>query len=312
MHIDYGDMHLNVALDSTFTEDTQRQLKKSLATIPGVQLVANTAEADWLLQKSQESLSLVSAENWIQDSEASGHETRNSGTTALDDSDATAAWLRDRLTRIARARNLLRVSGASRSAKDRGWLSSLPGGNRTRLKVKLLKLKNEADEIGTEIKWSSSGVQLQAGELIALKIENPTRFEIDFSVMFVDSGYGITSLFPDADTVVDNRLPAGESFLLGPLEVEDSSFGLEHLIVIGVKSSGQPVDFSWLAQNSLEQVRSIAQTQARIERSLESPLSKLLQSAVFAEGNTRGVSMKSVSNISMRVVSWQTINQRDE
>ena len=168
------------------------------------------------------------------------------------------------------------------------------------------------EEVGTEIKWSSSGVQLQAGELIALEIENPTRFEIDFSVMFVDSGYGITSLFPDVDTVVDNRLPAGESFVLGPLEVEDSSFGLEHLIVIGVKSAGQPVDFSWLAQDSLEQVRSIARTHARLDHSLKSPLSRLLQSALFAEGTTRGVRMKSVSNVSMRVVSWRTVNRLDE
>ncbi|MFT3889988.1 MAG: hypothetical protein QM713_17740 [Arachnia sp.] len=62
--------------------------------------------------------------------------------------------------------------------------------------------------------------------------------------------------------------------------MEAEEMGLEHLIAIVVPGKGEVVDFSVLAQPSIERTRG--------GPAMGTPLGELLRNAVFADGTTRG------------------------
>ena len=70
--------------------------------------------------------------------------------------------------------------------------------------------------------------------------------------------------------------------------VVGETLGLEHFVAVAVRAAdNQSVDFSQLAQATLEKARGIERT-ARRKGGLDSPLGKLLQRAMFGEGATEG------------------------
>jgi len=82
--------------------------------------------------------------------------------------------------------------------------------------------------------------------------------------------------------------------------------GLEHLVAIAVKAGDKPADFTWLAQPNAEQALRIGLV--RGAEYLESPLGRLLQQALFAEGDTRGLERgPSRANHALRLLSWRTL-----
>lgn len=141
---------------------------------------------------------------------------------------------------------------------------------------------------------------------MALRIENTCEHAIDISVLFLDSGFGIESLFPSPSVVGDNRLPPEGQHMIGPFRVEETSLGLEHLVVVAVRATGQPMDFTRLAQESIEQVRGSGATRSAAAGSLETPLGALLQQAMYAGGNVRGVTAAEAGDAAIEVVSWRT------
>ena len=169
--------------------------------------------------------------------------------------------------------------------------------------MEFLQLSDEDDADGELETWQSEGIEFHEGDLLAVRVHNGRRESMDVSLIFVDSGFGISPLFPSPDTVVDNRVPPGEELLVGPMVVEGDSFGLEHLVIIALRSEGRPVDFSWLAQDSLERVHA---ARGEGDTGMASPLSELLQQAMFAHGSVRGMRMSRAADSAVRVVSWQT------
>ena len=118
--------------------------------------------------------------------------------------------------------------------------------------------------------------------------------------MYVDSGYGITCLYPDPLRGELNRLGFGDEQSI-PFKVKATTIGLESLVAIVVKSQGQPVDFSLLEQPSLSQAR-----QRGIGESvLESPLGQLFRTSMYGEGSTRGVPRNPVPDYGVEVLSWR-------
>ena len=66
--------------------------------------------------------------------------------------------------------------------------------------------------------------------------------------------------------------------------VTGATLGLEHLVVIAVRRRESPCDFSGLAQPTLER----AGASPRGADTLESPLGRLLQAALYAPGRRGG------------------------
>ncbi len=99
------------------------------------------------------------------------------------------------------------------------------------------------------------------------------------------------------DTVLAMYPPAGTDH-------PDELFG--HVRVVKTHDSYsvvEPCDFSWLAQDSLERVHA---ARGEGDTTMASPLSELLQQAMFAHGSARGMRMFRAADSAVRVVSWQT------
>ena len=92
--------------------------------------------------------------------------------------------------------------------------------------------------------------------------------------------------------------------MVGPLQIEGNSFGLEHVVLLALKSKGQPLDFNWLSQDSIEQARATANTRSGKEHSLNGPLGKLFQHALFGQNTSRGLRMVESENIFLNLISW--------
>lgn len=297
VQIDYGSFRLKVALDGS-DDSLGLQLKKmSEAEGSLVELVADPKQAEWLIRPvEKKQLLLVPAAGWFEPLDA-----ENSSFGPVPNDEKAIEWLEQRLVRIARAKSLLRISGASRAQRQRGWLTDLLKGNATTVKVELLRLKDEGDAEGEPIKSDKAKIELKAGDLIAIRVTNRSRHAIDFSLLFVDSGFGIDPIFPAPGRVVDNRLNPNKSFTVGPMEIEGNSFGLEHVVVIALKAEGQPVEFSWLAQDSIERIHNARSA------GVEGPLDQLFQQAMFGRTSTRGLKVVEAESAYLNVLSWQTV-----
>jgi hypothetical protein len=200
----------------------------------------------------------------------------------------------------------MRIAGLTPSERQRGWLSNLMRRNKLKIDAQLLLLADEEDEEGDELKWKSHGLKLHEGDIIALDLANTGTVQADVTVLFLDSQFGIEPLFPSPDTVADNRLPPGESLRVGPMQVQGNSVGFEHLLVIVTNGQGQPLDFSWLAQDSLEQARAIGGAGAQASQS--TALGQLLSHALYREGSERGLKMADAADVAFRAISWETID----
>ncbi len=311
VQVEYGDLRLKVAVDIPTTGESENEAPKWLQELTSIadeqtsvfQLVDDVAKADWLIRRLEDGqLVIAPAEGWTHD--GIDDETQF-GPVAV--GEQTAAWMKERLSRIGRARMLMKISGQSNSQRKRGWLSTLLLGRRsTDIRIALLRLEDVEDTKGTPIKWGKNGLQLNEGDLVGVKVTNTGAQAVDFTLLFVDSSFGVDPIFPSPDTVADNRLQPGRSYMVGPMQVEGSSFGQEHVVVIAQKAQGQPVDFGWLGQDSIERVQALSQTRSAFGNGLDSPLGLLLQSTMFAGSNTRGMPMVDASNIVFRLLSWKT------
>ncbi|MFP5285456.1 MAG: hypothetical protein ACLGI9_06940, partial [Thermoanaerobaculia bacterium] len=142
-----------------------------------------------------------------------------------------------------------------------------------------------------------NGRVLRLGDRVAFRITNPYRHPVDVTLLFVDSAYGIEPFYPRAGDY--NRLGQGDSSLTGVFRVERRASGPEQVVAIAVRSgSGQPVDFSYLAQPALDPARS---------RTRESDgLARLLESVLFGTGEARAPRVMDAEGYSISLLSWTT------
>ena len=316
VQLDYGDLQLKVAFDAAAAKDIDLEMKKWKQLLKDVgeagktpfRIVEKVEEADWLIRPNgEEKLVLVPSEGWT---EAPESDAPQFGPVRWDEE--VAVWLKDRLGRIARARNLLQISGTAQAQTSRGWLSGLFPKKPINIKLQLFRLEDSKDTKGRPVAWKKGGISLEEGELIAIRVENIGRYTTDFSLLFIDSSFGIAPVFPPGDTVVDNRLEPGQSYTVGPLQVEGNTFGLEHVVAVAVRAEGQPLDFSWLAQDSIERARTRSSQRGAGDLSFENPVGRLLQKAVFANGSTRGLKVVDAAGAAMRTVSWKVTKRNSQ
>jgi hypothetical protein len=137
---------------------------------------------------------------------------------------------------------------------------------------------------------------------VSFRLQNPNRFPIDVTLLYVDSAFGIGCLFPQDEL---NRLRPGDSLAV-PARITGDTAGLEHLVLIGVRATeGQPLDFSALAQPSLEKAENVERTRGGPAGGLKSPLGKLFQNALYGRGTTRGVQRDELDDHTLKLFSWQ-------
>ena len=299
VEVPFGPLFLKVGVDEQSESAEKESIQDMLQAIQGepgkrIRLVDDNANADWIVRRTKnDELYLLPAEGWS----AAQTSTQFGPAPETDQMD----WLSDRLGRISRVRSLLRLCDASKRQTTGGFLSFLSGKPPCRINLEMKSISAETNE-AEAIDWTARSGTLDNGQQVLLEIKNTGRETSDFSVLFIDSEFGITPLFPSFGVIADNRLEPGQDYSLGPLQVEASTLGLEHLIVIATVAKGQPLDFSWLGQESLETMASSSRAVLR-----ENPLGELFSEALYSKQNVRGLRVAEAESTCLRLVSWKTV-----
>lgn len=307
---DFGDLRLKVALQSERSRgeiethargEGPANLARALEALDEqpkglVEWVGSAAEAQWLVRAVGSEVLLVPAAGWSLARYARGGEVPTAP-PQFTLGDSTEA-LRSALVKIAGAQHLLSLAGSSTlgAATANGGL----------VDVELLEFED-----GTPTPMSYRGGRvLRAGERIAIRVRNSSDAEVDVTLLFVDSAYGIQALYPTVRGNQHNRLAPGDEFsypgsLPGSQQesvpITEDTIGPEQVIVIAVLAEGESrrADFSYLQQDGLQ-----LRTRGEAERS---PLQRLLDRARYGDGGTRGLGDTEVSRYSVRALHWQTL-----
>jgi hypothetical protein len=188
----------------------------------------------------------------------------------------------------------VRIAGSAASNQQEG-------AGKVALEVELVRYKNKEDKTGEKIVWGQEGVVLHGGDRIGIRVRNRSKFDVDLTILFVDSQFGISPFFPDDKD--ENRLTPDQTTPWLRASITDNTIGFEHVTIIAVRAQGQWVDFTALAQPALE---TVLQRGAQ-KRAVESTFGKLAQAALFAKGTTRGSPVHALDDYSIRVISWKTL-----
>jgi hypothetical protein len=205
------------------------------------------------------------------------------------------------LGQIARAENIKRLTGAP-----------LAGGSDEGVGCELeIRLREgQFDRDGKHVvKPGPGGIHFYDGDRLILRARNPGREAIDLNLLYIDSNYGITCLFPASGEY--NRLLAGQSVRLLATVSADTA-GQEHLVLIAMRAKGEPLDLSLLEQPGLHQVFELPKTRSiRGSARSESPLIQWLHAAAVGGGaKTRGIARDDVPDYFVSLVSWNVWDRR--
>jgi hypothetical protein len=318
--IDYGDMRMKVAIDAIagkdvpagaveedlvpLTDERREQLSDGLkeeAADDGslFAVVEDPERAEWLVRPvapDRDELYLVPGAGWPRRVGGEGALPPLFGPLGAD----RTTW-RASLNQIARVKNLLKLVGGFEAAPA-------PGPSKLRVDLELRLYADRDDTEGTPIVWGPRGIELHDGDILGVRVTNPNREKIELTLLSIDGGYGIAARFPRA-AGDDNVLLPGKSLDLPRSRVTSKTVGLESLVAIAVKSSPQagPIDFTFLAEETISRARDVARDRGGEDRTIDSPLGRLLQNAAFAEGSTRSLSARNLDDYALGMITWKTL-----
>jgi hypothetical protein len=278
------------------------QLRQALAPLEKetgslVQLIADLRQATWRLQVDGEQCFLVPRSGLLQrggDSEKAASEGPLFGPFDRDPKTLLPA-LRMQLGRIAQAQALINLT-----EQPAGELAQDPDA--VSIGIDMVRFKNLADKTG-EVLHPGTGIELRAGQRVAFRLKNTSqRAAIYPTLLFIDSRYNITPIYPEEGEVVES-LPHGESLTTVVQRVTAKTVGREQLVAIAVEANGPPVDFSGFAQSSLQEERDVKSDRGEM---LRSPLGQLLEQALYRTGTARGMERADIEQSALGHIVWET------
>jgi hypothetical protein len=194
-----------------------------------------------------------------------------------------ALKLKDSLQRISRAVNLLRIA------------AELPAGGGSAADTEIRVLVTRAHDTQAQPLPDGALPKLFSDDVVQFTLHNRGPKPADVTLLFLDSRYGITAMYPDAGRL--NRIvPNGNDSV--KIQIDADTVGVEHMlaIVVAAEPNEPNSDFSFLQQDTLPK-----------NRSGSSPLQQLFETAAFGGSTTRGLTrMVDTSQARMRLFSWQT------
>lgn len=274
-------------------------------------VIDDSREADWVLEIVHDQVTLYPATGIALNTRGGVSESSvRRGPFPAANPTKLGQRLGQALQRIYRWRNLRRIAG--QPAAPDSEAGEVDGDTfEPRMRVSLLRASGQTSGEWVRV---SPGEKLYDGDHLRIKMENTGRVPLDVTLLVLDADFGIASLFPKTSEVMDNRLGPGQTLTLGTdprspvvVNVGDTA-GPEYLIAIAVPAgrSRLPVEFSWLEQPALARAKSTAQTRGRGD-SLQTPLGRLLATACYGEGGTRGLDQSNPGeNAIFTILNWQT------
>lgn len=304
-YLDFGVKRMRIAVDPKDDEGkplpaaVAKQLALDLPKIVGkgdalLQIVDTPDKAEWLIRWHQGNVYLLPAAEWSQKLKDRKLATRFVPAPL---NAQLADLLHDRLNRIVRAENFKKLIGSAASDVSRGKTVSS-----VQVEFSLVRYESVNDKKGTPFNLDEGKVQLHHKDRIGMAVKNPNRFSIDLTILYVDSGFGIESYFPDSSRGENNRIRPNETLIVPSFELDgDKTFGLENLVIIAIKaSSKEPVDFSFMAQPTLE----LAKDKRDKKMGAQSPLELLFETSLYGAGTTRAIKRGAVEDFSLQTVPW--------
>jgi hypothetical protein len=196
--------------------------------------------------------------------------------------------LQDSLVRIARYANLLRVSTQLGGAAE---------GAGTQVEAVLTRAGSDHS-----MPMPASAVpKLYDGDIVEFRIHNRGRDPSDVTLLFLDSEYGISAMYPPPGRL--NRIEAGGDDTV-KIRINADTTGIERMLVIAVPAQPkQPsADFSFLEQPSLPK-----------SRGHTSALEALYTEAAFGNRHSRGASaVPQGVEAHMQLFSWATTQSSEK
>lgn len=305
VYVDHGDKPFRIAVEEqahggapwgkALRDEWQERIKSIVGRVPRLAYAPSVADADLIVRVGRQQLTLVPATQWE-------GQTGGSANPALGPFSTDQPFEGDlalRLEAVARATGLVQM--AAQASDD---LANV--GARPRLEIEiLLRSKETRDASPRSVLWSEGDTIFKDGDQVTLKFANAGDTPLDLHVLYVDSQFGITSLFP-ADSDPTNRIDAGRSLSIDDLRIDASTVGQEHLVVIALRGEGETLDLSALAQPRLAPLPIVpAARRSAITRGLQSPLGRLLSHRMNGQGIKRGVSQQDIENYRMQVITWR-------
>jgi hypothetical protein len=325
--LDYGELRIAVGVDKDKSDKTvtsadvlsQTSRDRLLKLEAGLNQQANEkdalfrivptlAEAKWILHFRGPDLLLLPADA----AQVPVSKPLPRGTPSIRVTDGqTAKDLVAPLAAIARAQNLISVAQSTRHESSAVSSEVEADSDAPRIRVELVKCNGKNDKVGQLVPLKGSELALRPGDWIAFRITNVGRGPVDFTLLFVDSQFGITPIYPTRFGV-SNRLegsdnPQARPFQTRAYRVNDKTLGHEHLVAIAVPSTSpdEHADFTFLAQNEVgSQQRS---ADASTARSFDSPIGRLLRHAMFADGGKRGLDDHEAAQHDAQLLSWDVV-----
>jgi hypothetical protein len=142
---------------------------------------------------------------------------------------------------------------------------------------------------------------LQDRDQISIRIDNRHTQAVDVTILFIDSQYGITSIFPQSGE--SNRVVANGQLVPGKVEVNVDTVGRESLLVIvsEAEPGAAPADFSFLQGARLPVTRGAGSAGV-------GDLQGIMENLGFTPERTRGarVSKATLDKTAIRLYTWDT------
>ena len=298
--VSLGDLQLRVAIDPEDNrghpapDGAQSHLREELKKLSSgadslLMLVDDPRRAQWLVRWDSGKVYLLPAEGIAV---GAGKELPPLyGPAAAGENELE--WLRQRLTQIARVRNLEQLATSTDDA--------VRGDSAVRVGLEIRLLKSKTDREGQPLPSDAQPV-LHDGDRVLLRLANHNHFPVDVTLLYINGGLGIDSLYPGEGEI--NRLEPGE---VKPLRfrINAKTTGLEHVVVVAVKGTGgQPVEFSALAMPTLEAAQASERTRGA-SKGPATPLGRLLYQAMFKGGATRGAAPDELDEYRLDLHSWR-------
>ena len=169
--------------------------------------------------------------------------------------------------------------------------------------MQIVRYNSETSSGAQEVKYDSEGQTLVVGEWAAFRMTNTGTVPLDVTLLFLDSSYGIESLYPLKDQEIDNRIQPTKQATTMRFEVTAVTLGVEHVVAIGVPAQGPRMSFAMLRQPSLETVKT--------RGGPRSPLEELIDSDLYGIGTRGGGSLdlSGGQRHTVRMLSWRTISK---
>jgi serine/threonine protein kinase len=204
--------------------------------------------------------------------------------------------VKETLHRIARARNLVTLVDRLEGEQENSDV-------RLDLELKLVRYRDKADQAG-QVDWRDRAINLRPDEQIAFLVDNHSPDPVDVTLLRVKPDASIVVLFTTAgEDSAEKTLLTPRMRMAGDT---DAGGREEHVLLIAVKRQGPGADFSFLAEPSLARARERVKP-GTAEQTLDSPLGRLAQKALYAEGDLRGIDLKALSRYRFAKISWQVV-----